>query len=67
MLNKLSNIGREAGGIFCDKLLASVHVLDQSSFHLVTARAESKGIQYLERDEVSHADIWFRQWFGEQS
>ena len=67
VLNKLSNIGREAGGIFCDKLLASVHVLDQSNFHSVTARAESKGIQYLERDKVSHADTWFRQWFGEQS
>ena len=62
VLNKLSNIGREAGGIFCDKLLVSVHTLDQSRNHSVTARAQSKGIQYLEWDDVSHADSWLRRW-----
>lgn len=62
VLNKLSNIGREAGGIFCDKLLVSVHVLDQTQAHSVTARAQSKGIQYLEWDDVSHADSWLRKW-----
>ena len=64
VLNKLSNISREAGGIFCDKLLVSVHILDQSHAHSVTARAQSKGIQYLEWEDVSRSEVWFREWLG---